>query len=84
MTNTKKHKSNEKRDAFIRLAEHRTERAIHYIDLIGNLSNRRAYEFDDSDVNTIISALRSTISQVKNRFEGSAKKKQFTLDGDSE
>jgi len=82
MTNTKKHKSNEKRDAFKRLAEHRTERAIHYIDLIGNLSNRRAYEFDDSDVNTIISALRSAISQVKNRFEGSAQKKQFTLDGD--
>ena len=79
-----KDKSNEKRDAFKRLAEHRTERAIHYIDLIGNLSNRRAYEFDDSDVNTIISALRSTISQVKNRFEGSAKKKQFTLEGDSE
>ena len=79
-----KDKSNEKRDAFKRLAEHRTERAIHYIDLIGNLSNRRAYEFDDSDLNTIISALRSAISQVKNRFEGSAKKKQFTLEGDSE
>ena len=41
-------RGNEKRDAFRRLAEHRTEKAIHYIGLLGNLSNTRAYEFDES------------------------------------
>jgi len=70
----------EKRDAFKRLAEHRTEKAIHYIDLLGNLSNTRAYEFDESDVNKIISALRNAINLTKSKFEGSANKAKFSLD----
>ena len=78
-----KKNGNEKRDAFKRLAEHRTEKAIHYIGLLGNLSNTRAYEFDESDVNKIISALRNSINQTKSKFEGSASKTRFSLD-DSE
>ena len=70
----------EKRQAFKRLAEHRTERAIHYIDLIGNLSNRRAYEFDASDVNKIISALRGSINLMKSKFDGNSTKAKFSLD----
>ena len=38
-----KKNGNEKSDAFKRLAEHRTEKAIHYIGLLGNLSNITNY-----------------------------------------
>jgi len=69
-----------KRDAFKRLAEHRTERAIHYIDLIGNLSNKRAYEYEIEDINKIINALRSSISLTKSKFDGNIQKQKFTLD----
>ena len=73
-------KQKEKRQAFKRLAEHRTERAMHYIDLIGNLSNKRAYEFDESDVNKIISALRGSINLMKSKFDGGSSKAKFRLD----
>ena len=39
-------RGNEKRDAFRRLAEHRTEKAIHYIGLLGNLSKIRGTIFE--------------------------------------
>ncbi|MBT4434911.1 hypothetical protein HOD02_01215 [bacterium] len=71
----------EKKEAFKRLAEHRTERAIHYIDLISNLSNKRSYDYDEKDVKVILAALNAAVRNTKARFDASTQKKKFTLDG---
>lgn len=72
---------NEKRKKFKQLAEYRTEQAIHYISLIGNLSNTRAYQYSEKDVNIIMSALRAAVKQSSEKFKnGSGKKTTFKLD----
>lgn len=58
----------EKRENFVRLAEGRTRIALDAIRKIGNLSNRRAYEFDDQDVKKIIKALRDASSELEKKF----------------
>jgi hypothetical protein len=52
----------EKRGNFVRLAEGRTQIALDAIRKLGNLSNRRAYDFNDSDVRKITKALREAVS----------------------
>jgi hypothetical protein len=58
-----------KRDAFVRLANNRVNRAIESIRLIGNLSNRANYEFTEEDVEAIIDSLRKAVSDCKKKFE---------------
>ena len=57
-----------KRDNFVRLAEGRTRSALDAIRKIGNLSNRRAYEFDDQDVKKIIKAIKDAASDLERKF----------------
>ncbi len=64
--------SNDKREKFIRLAEGRTQSALDAIRKLGNLSNGRAYEYDDADVKKIIKALRDAISDVERKFGSSS------------
>ena len=58
----------EKRGNFVRLAEGRTQIALDAIRKLGNLSNRRAYEFDDADVRKITKALREAVSDLERKF----------------
>ena len=60
--------SSEKREKFVELANARVTRAIKDLQLIGNLANRRAYEYTESDVKQIIKALESEIGSLKDRF----------------
>jgi hypothetical protein len=60
-----------KREKFVRLAEGRTQSALNAIRKIGNLSNKRAYEYDDADVKKIIRALREAVSDAERRFSPS-------------
>jgi hypothetical protein len=57
-----------KREKFVKLAEGRTQAALDAIRKIGNLSNKRAYEFDDSDVKKIVKALRDAASDLERKF----------------
>jgi predicted nucleotidyltransferase len=57
-----------KREKFIRLAEARTQRAMKAIRVIGNLSNKGSYSFNDNDVREIIQALQNELSDLKTRF----------------
>ncbi|MCQ2002860.1 hypothetical protein [Rhizobium sp. NRK18] len=57
-----------KYDKFRELAEKRTNKALEAVRLIGNLSNRQTYDYDDADVRKIIKALREAISEVETRF----------------
>ena len=57
-----------KRDKFTSLAEARVNRALKDIQLIGNLSNRSAYEFTEADVRKIFGALSRGLETAKSRF----------------
>ena len=57
-----------KRDKFIELAEARVNKTLKAMQLIGNLSNRSAYEFSEADVRKIFSALQKGMDAAKGRF----------------
>ena len=57
-----------KRDNFIRLAEARVTRAIDAMRVIGNLSNRSNYEYNEEDVKTIINTLQTELTALKAQF----------------
>lgn len=59
----------QKKLKFRTLAENRTNKAIHAIAKIGNLSNTQIYKFEESEVRKILRALREAVSAVENRFE---------------
>ena len=67
----------DKRSKFKSLAEKRTQKALHAIYLIGNLSNTNNYEYSDEEVDKIINALENAVKNVKKRFESSAKDDLF-------
>ena len=60
-----------KRENFVRLAEGRTQIALDAIRKLGNLSNRRAYEYTDADIRKISKALKEAISDLEKRFGSS-------------
>jgi len=57
------------RKKFVELAEKRVNRTIKDIRLIGNLSNRSNYVYNDDDVKKIYSALRNALEDMKKRFD---------------
>lgn len=58
----------DKRDKFVKLAEQRVNRALREIRLIGNLSNRSAYESTEDDVKKIFRTLQKELDTAKSRF----------------
>ena len=60
----------DKRGKFIELATNRVNRTIKDIRLIGNLSNRSAYEYTEDDVKRIAKALQRELDLMKSRFVG--------------
>lgn len=71
----------ERREKFVNLAEKRTTNAIKHIRLIGNLSNKGNYSFEDKDVAKIVHTLTSEVKAMKERFssEGGNSKPEFKL-----
>ena len=63
----------EKRDKFTRLANNRVNIVLDKLRLIGNLSDKRYYEYSERDVKQIISSIQKECSSVKNRFEKNKK-----------
>lgn len=66
-----KEKQETKRDKFVRMAEARTIKIISMIRLLGNCSNRGAYEYTDKDVGKIFGAIESAVADAKKRFKNS-------------
>ena len=62
-------KKETKRGKFVRMAEARTIKIISMVRLLGNCSNRLAYEYSDKDVNKIFSAIEGAVSDAKKRFK---------------
>jgi hypothetical protein len=57
-----------KRQKFVELAEKRTKNAIRAIRIIGKLGNRHAYEYSETDVKKIASALAREIEAMRGRM----------------
>lgn len=72
----------EKRQKFVKLANQRVNKAIEQIRLIGNLSNRTAYEFSEEDVRKIVKALQRSLDGTRARFseKGGKAEQGFTLE----
>jgi hypothetical protein len=58
----------DKRGKFVELANNRVNRAVKDMRLIGNLSNRSAYDYTEEDVKKIIRALQREVDSVRARF----------------
>lgn len=71
-----------KRAKFVELANNRVNRTIKDIRLIGNLSNRAAYEYSEEDAKKIIRALQRELDNLRSRFSdsGSSGDSSFTLE----
>lgn len=63
----------DKRGKFIELANNRVNRTIKDLRLIGNLSNKSAYEYTEEDVRKITKALQRELDAMHARFEGPGK-----------
>lgn len=60
--------STDKRAKFVSLAEKRTINAIRAVRTLAKLGNRAKYEYDDQDVEKILSALNAEIDYLKARM----------------
>jgi hypothetical protein len=70
-----------KRTKFVELCNKRVSNAIHAINLIGNLSSRSSYDYDERDVKKIFDTLEKELLSTRNRFEQKKETKQvFTLE----
>ena len=69
------------RKKFVELAEKRVNRALKDIKLIGNLSNRSNYSYEDKDARAIIAALNKAVAEIKARFDrkGDEAESEFKL-----
>jgi len=63
---------------FIRLAEKRTNAALDRIRVLGNLSNRSNYEYDEYQVRKIFNIIESELKKAKASFSF-IKKNKFRL-----
>ena len=61
-----------KRDNFIKLAERRVNSALGQIRLVGNLSDKRHYEYTDKEMDSILRVLTNELNATKLRFKKSS------------
>lgn len=71
----------DKRAKFIELANKRVTKTIRDLKLIGNLSNRAAYDFTEEDAKKIVRALQKEVDSIRSRFgdNGGSNSLDFSL-----
>lgn len=57
-----------KKDNFKRLAEYRTNEVLKKLKVLGNCSNRSAYEYSEEDVAKIFTELEKALKETKGKF----------------
>ena len=75
MENKKRETPNEK---FRRLASVRTNAIIEKLQLLGNLSDTRNYQYSDEEVSKIFSAINNKLKDTRGKFKSSNQRK-FSL-----
>lgn len=69
-----------KREKFIRLAESRMDNTLKNIELLSNLANTSNYEYTQADIDKMIKALKSAVSDLEKSFSHSSNtNKKFKL-----
>ena len=71
------------RKKFVELANKRVSKALHDIQLIGNLSNRSNYHYTDEDITKMFKALNGELRACHKRFDLALNNKensQFSLE----
>jgi uncharacterized protein YecE (DUF72 family) len=58
-----------KREKFIELAESRVNRTITDLRLVGNLSRKNNYEYNDEDIKKITATLKREVKNVEDLFK---------------
>lgn len=61
-------RSEQKREAFLRLAERRTNTVLEKVRILGNLANHYAYEWTEDDVRLIFNAIDEEVRLTRARF----------------
>ena len=74
----KKEEISSKRERFKRLAEYRTNEVLKRLKVLGNCSNRSAYDYSEEEINKIFSEIERTVRETKSKFYF-AKHKNFKL-----
>lgn len=64
--NSGKFKTN--RDRFKYLAVYRTNQILKSLSILGNCSNRSAYEYTEEEINRIFAAIEAHVQKVRTRF----------------
>ena len=69
MDNSVKQKSHLfKRERFERLAVHRTNEILRKLKILGNCSNRSAYDYSEADINKVFSEIERQVRAVRAKF----------------
>lgn len=71
--------ASEKREKFVKLAEGRVQGALNAIRKIGNLSNRRSYEYEEADVRKIMRALKEAVGEIERKFDPNSGPREKTF-----
>ena len=71
-------KAQQRKERFKRLATVRTNTVLRRLKVLGNCSNRSAYDYTEEEINKIFSTIERKIKEVKARFTFS-KHKEFKL-----
>ncbi len=71
--------TNKNKKKFVELAEKRVVKAINDIGLIGNLSNRANYDYNEQDVKKIFKTLNNAIKHAQAKFSSIKRNKPFKL-----
>jgi len=67
-----------KREKFLRLATQRTREVLYRLRILGNSANRQLYDYNESDVKKIFSAIDEQLKIIKAKFK-TVKAKEFKL-----
>ena len=73
-----------RREKFVELANKRVTKAMHDIQIIGNLSNRSNYHYTEEDVSKIFKALNTELRACRKRFDPASKAREntkFSIEG---
>ena len=68
-----------KRDRFKRLAAARTTAVLRKLKVLGNCSNRGAYDYNQDDVRRVFAAIEGRVREIKAKFTNASTDEEFSL-----
>lgn len=71
-------KQQDKKERFKRLATQRTNSVLQRLKVLGNCSNRSAYDYTEEEINRVFSEIEHRVREVKAKFHF-PKNKEFKL-----